>query len=195
MTFPRPAACLAAAACLLAAPRPYAPELQEAARKTAERVLRTLDRIEAESLSGRKGRLKRIDFSEEELNAYVACRIEAEKEGALRDLALKLFADNRVEGKAFLDLGGANLPFGLKPRLHLYFEGRVETRGGAVKLGFAKLFIEDRAVPLTLLDLIIATAAAAGKADGGSINDWYALPYGIKEIKTGRQKISLYYGP
>jgi hypothetical protein len=174
---------------------PVSAQISPAVKKDAERVLRALDRIEAESLTKKDGALKRSDFSEAELNAYIAYRIEAEKEGALRDLVLKLFSGNKVEGKAFVDLSGARLPLGLKPRMHLYFAGRVVTRGGAVRLEFESLFVEDRSMPLMLLDMIILAAAAIGKSEATSVNDWYELPYGIKEIKTSSQRLSLYYRP
>jgi hypothetical protein len=170
-------------------------QVSAAVRKDAERVLRALDRIEAESLMKKGGALKRADFTEDELNAYIAYRIEAEREEVLRELVLKLFAGNRIEGKAFVDLSGARLPFGLKPRMNLYFEGTVVTQEGAVRIQFEKLFVEDQPMPLMLFDMIILAAAAIGKSEAVSINDWYELPYGIKEIKTVPQKVSLYYPP
>jgi len=174
---------------------PQAAELPASMRKDAEKVLRALDKIQAESLTKKTGGLKRADFTEAELNAYIAYRIDAEKEEVMRELILKLFPENRIEGKASLDLSGARLPLGLKPKMNLYFEGRVVTAGGAVRLDFQKLFIEDRAMPMMLLDLIILAAAAVGKSEAVGINDWYELPYGLKEIKTSAQKLSLYYGP
>jgi len=174
---------------------PLSAQLPPSVKKDAERVLRALDQIEAESLTRKGGGLKRADFSEEELNAYVSYRIAAEPDGVLKVLALKLFAENKVEGMARLDLSGARLPFGLKPRMNLYFAGKVLSSGGAVHLEFESLFLEDRSVPLMLLDLIILAAAAIGKSDAASINDWYELPYGIKEVKTASRKVSLYYLP
>jgi hypothetical protein len=164
-------------------------------KKDAERVLRALDQIEADRLTRKGGGLKRADFSESELNAYIAHRIAAEPNGVLKVLALKLLAENKVEGMARLDLSGARLPFGLKPRMNLYFAGKVLSQDGAVHLEFESLFLEDRSVPLMLLDLIILAAAAIGKSDASSINDWYELPYGIKEVKTASRRVSLYYLP
>jgi len=179
----------------LAAVLPLSAQISASVKKDAERVLIALERIEAESLSKPRKSLERADFSEAELNAYIAYRIAAEPEGVLKVLVLKLLGENKVEGKAFLDLSGASLPLGLKPRMNLYFSGRVASRAGTVHLEFENLFLEDRAVPLMLLDMIILAAAAIGKSDSGSIRDWYELPYGIKEIRTAPEKLSLYYSP
>ncbi|MBM3294840.1 MAG: hypothetical protein FJY80_02180 [Candidatus Aminicenantes bacterium] len=186
---------LTALAFWLTAFLPAFPQLTPSVKKDAERVLLALDRIEAESGTKKGKALSRTEFSESELNAYIAYRIAAEPDGVLRLLVLKLLDGNKVEGRAFLDLSGARLPFGLKPRMNLFFGGRVSTKAGAVRLEFDELFLEDRSVPLMFLDMIILAAAALGKSDAGSINDWYELPYGIQEIKTSARKLALFHPP
>jgi len=44
-----------------------------------------------------------------------------------------------------------------------------------------------------VLDLIILIASRIDKIEASSINDWYALPYGIKDVKTYRGKAAFYY--
>jgi hypothetical protein len=168
-------------------------EIQAAARKQALKVLKALDSIQAESLSSKSPALRRSDFSEEEFNAYVAYRIDEEKEDVLKDLRLKLFGGNRVEGMAIIDLRRQNLPSFIKPRMNLYFEGVLVIQDGKGRFDFRKLFLEGQEVPLIVLDMIIDIAARMGKSDAASIRAWVDLPYGIKDLKTREGGISLFY--
>ena len=168
-------------------------QLAPSVLRDALKVQKELDRIEAEGLRGRTGPVKSAVFTEAELNAWVARRIEEQNEDVLRELVLKLFAGSRVEGKAFIDLSKADLPLGLKPRMNLFFSGRVIVRDGAAKVEFDRLFIEGQQVPIVLLDLIIAASAALGKSDAGSIKDWVALPYGLKDLRGEPGRVRLYY--
>jgi len=190
--FFRSALVLLAALALSVRPAPGG-ELQAAARKQALKVLKALDSIQAESLSSKSPALRRSDFSEEEFNAYVAYRIDEEKEDVLRDLKLKLFGGNRVEGMAIIDLRRQNLPSFIKPRMNFYFEGVLVIQDGKGRFDFRKLFLEGQEVPLIVLDMIIDIAARMGKSDAASIRAWADLPYGIKDLKTREGGISLFY--
>ena len=190
--FFRSALVLLAALALSVRPAPGG-ELQAAARKQALKVLKALDSIQAESLSSKSPALRRSDFSEEEFNAYVAYRIDEEKEDVLRDLKLKLFGGNRVEGMAIIDLRRQNLPSFIKPRMNFYFEGVLVIQDGKGRFDFRKLFFEGQEVPLIVLDMIIDIAARMGKSDAASIRAWADLPYGIKDLKTREGGISLFY--
>jgi len=190
--FFRSALVLLAALALSVRPAPGG-ELQAAARKQALKVLKALDSIQAESLSSKSPALRRSDFSEEEFNAYVAYRIDEEKEDVLRDLKLKLFGGNRVEGMAIIDLRRQNLPSFIKPRMNFYFEGVLVIQDGKGRFDFRKLFLEGQEVPVIVLDMIIDIAARMGKSDAASIRAWADLPYGIKDLKTREGGISLFY--
>ena len=190
--FARPLVVLLAAFSLSAPPAPGA-ELQAAVRDQALKVLKALDRIQAESLASKAPGLRRSDFSEGECNAYVAYRIEEEKEDILKELKLKLFGENRVEGKAVVDLSRQNLPSFIKPKMNLFFEGLLVVREGRARLEFRKLFLEGQEVPLPLLDVIIDIAARMGKTDAANIRAWVDLPYGIKDLKTRAGGIALFY--
>jgi hypothetical protein len=73
-------------------------ELPAAVKRDALKVQNELDRIEAENLRGKPGPMKSVQITETELNAWVAYRLDEQKEDVLRELVLKLFADNRIEG-------------------------------------------------------------------------------------------------
>jgi hypothetical protein len=182
-----------AAALITAASLGTGAELPASVKRDALKVQKELDRIEAENLRGKTGPVKSVMFTETELNAWVAYRLDEQKEDVLRELVLKLFADNRVEGKAFVDLSKSHLPLGLKPRMNLYFSGRVIVQAGAAKVEFEKLFIESQQVSMILLDLMIAISSGLGKSDAGSIKDWIILPYGLKDLRGEPGRVHLYY--
>ena len=190
--FARPLIVLLVALSLSGPPAPGA-EPQASVREQALKVLKALDRIQAESLTSRKLSLRRSDFSEGECNAYVAFRIEEEKEDILKELKLKLFGENRVEGKAVIDLRRQSLPSFIKPQLNLYFEGLLLVRDGKSRFDFRKLYLEGQEVPLLLLDIVIDIASRMGKTDAASIRAWVDLPYGIKDLRTRQGGLSLYY--
>ena len=163
------------------------------APQEAKRVVQALDKVHKESLARAGGPLEKMNFTESEMNAYIAYRIASEKEEVMKELRLKLFEQNRIEGKIFIDLSGQKLPFLLKSQMNLYFEGNFEVQNGYIRLDFKKLFLEERQVPLMLLDMIIYVAAKLGKTDPTSINDWYELPFGIKDMRTSPGRVTIYY--
>ena len=111
----------------------------------------------------------------------------------MKELRLKMFEGNKIEGKIFIDLRGQKLPKILQPQMNLYFGAKVETKDGNVKIATKELFLEEQAIQLMILDLIIYISAKIDKTEPSSINDWYVLPYGIKKIETQRGKAIFYY--
>lgn len=111
----------------------------------------------------------------------------------MKELKLRLFADNRIEGQVLFDLSGQHLPAGLKPRMHLNFEALFRTENGRIKVDLQKLFLEDQSVPIPLFDAIIAFAAKIGKSDPGSFKNWYELPWGLKNLRTEPGRVLVYY--
>jgi len=158
----------------------------------ARRVVQGLEKIQKESRSRAGAPLRATDFTESELNSYIAYRIDVEKEQVMKELRLKLFAENRIEGKIFIDLSGQKLPLSLKPQMNLYFEGTFQIQNGYIRLDFQKLFLEERQVPLMLLDIIIYIASKIGNTEATSINDWYLLPNGIKDMRTGPGRVTVF---
>jgi hypothetical protein len=168
-------------------------QMSETVRREGEKVIRALNRIEAESLKRTSESPRRLEFTESEFNSYIAYRIAEEREEVMRSLQLRLFADNRIEGQVFIDLSGQRLPGGLKPKMRLNFEAVVRTENGRIKVDLQKLFLEGQVVPIPLFDAIIAFAAAIGKSDPGSFNDWYELPYGLKSLRTEPGRVLVTY--
>jgi hypothetical protein len=177
----------------LTAPAAVGAGAQAAAQDRAQNVLKALDRIQAESLAAPSRVLRRSDFAESDFNAYIAYRLDEEKEDVLKELKLKLLGENRVEGMALVDLSGQRIPSFIKPRMSLYFEGLLIVQEGKARFDFRKLFLEGREIPLVVLDTLIDIAVRLGKTDAESIRKWVDLPYGIKDLKTRAGGISLYY--
>jgi len=177
----------------LAAPCASAAEEQASVHDQAQRVLKALDRIQAESLAAPSRVLRKSDFAESEFNAYIAFRLEEEKEDVLKELKIKLLGENKVEGMALIDLTGRKIPSFIKSRMSLYFEGQLVVQDGKARFDFRKLFLEGQEIPILVLDTLIDIAVRLGKTDAASIRQWVDLPYGIKDLKTRGGGISLYY--
>jgi len=159
----------------------------------ARKVLRLIEKVQKEQLDGDVKKLRKVVVTESELNSYIAFRIETEKEEVMKELRLKLFKKNRIEGKIFVDLIGQKLTKFLRPEMNLYFGGRIEVKDGRVRLAIKDLFLEDQPVEPMVLDLIIFIASRIDKIEASSINDWYVLPYGIKDVKTDRKQAAFFY--
>jgi len=137
--------------------------------------------------------LKKVTVTESELNSYFAYRIEVEKEEVTRELQLKLFPKNRIEGRIVVNLEGQKLPKFLKPQMTFYFSGNLKVKDHKVKLEIKDLFLEGQRIQPMVLDLIIFIASKIENTEASSIDDWYDLPYGIKNIVTQRGRAIFYY--
>lgn len=152
--------------------------------KEALKVINALKRIKAEQFQKNRGELRKLVISESELNSYIAYRIETEKEEVMKELRLKLFEENKIEGKIFIDLSGQDIPKILRPQMSFYFEGKLQVEKGRAKFNIKKLYLEEQLISPLILDLIIQISARIQNFKASSINDWYELPYGIKNIET-----------
>jgi hypothetical protein len=159
----------------------------------AQKVLRAIDKVEAETQQPWSGPPRAIEVSESEFNSYIAYRIDTEKEEIMRELRLKIFGDNKIEGKIHIDLRGQKIPQFIRPEMDIYFGADVITANGMVRLDMKKLFLEDEPIQPYVIDMIIAISAGLSGQEATSISDWYELPYGIKEIKTEKGKAFFYY--
>ena len=149
--------------------------------------------MESEQPREDKDSLKKIVITEKELNSYIAYRIETEKEEIMKELRLKLFKRSKIEGKVLIDLRGQNIPEFLRPQMTLFFGGKLEVKKGKARLNIKDLFLEDQRLKPTILDFIINLASKIKNTEASSMDDWYELPYGIKDIKTNRHKAVFYY--
>jgi hypothetical protein len=159
----------------------------------AQKVLKAIDKVQAESQLPWIGPPREIEVSESELNAYIAYRIEKEHEEIMKELRLKIFPENRVEGKIHVDLRGQKIPSFIRPEMDIYFAADLITSGRAVKVDMKQLFVENQPIQPYIIDVIIAISAALDKTQATSINDWYELPFGIKDIKTFKGRAVFYY--
>lgn len=159
----------------------------------AQKVLRAIDKIEADTQNSRSGRLRSITVTESEFNSYIAYRIENEKEEIMKELRLKLFDKNKIEGKILIDLRGQDVPRYIRPEMDVYFAADLLTNNGLAKVDIQQLFIGDEPIQPLILDLVIAISARLNNEKATSLNDWYELPFGIKDIKTEKGKATFFY--
>lgn len=154
----------------------------------AQRVFDALDRLRRAAAQPPPARLRSIVLTDQELNAYIGYRIRSEKAGALRDLRLKVFPGNRVEGLMFFDLTKIGAPSFLPATLRFYFSGRLNCRDARMKFEVQELFLEFKPVPVFLLNMAFYIASKTQKHGPAGLADWYELPWGIKDIagETGR---------
>jgi len=167
--------------------------IQDYSLPEARKVLKAIEKMESEQPKGDKDSLKKIVITEKELNSYIAYRIETEKEEIMKELRLKLFKRNKIEGKVLIDLKGQKIPEFIRPQMTLFFGGKLEVKKGKARLNIKDLFLEDQRIKPTILDVILNIASKINKTEASSMDDWYELPYGIKDIKTNRHKATFYY--
>lgn len=171
----------------------YPREIPADVRERALGVMRLLESIDTErEKSGNRARTAVVD--EASLNAFIAFQLAA-GDDPLQELVLKLFPQNRVEGKAVVRLKGKNVPAFLQAPLPFLFSGRLESEEGRAKFLFDRLFLHGQPIQPALVDLIVAFAQG-GKGGGespGGLDDWYGLPYGIRKIEIRKGGVVLHY--
>jgi hypothetical protein len=160
--------------------------------KEAQKVFQIIEDIQIAQMNGRMI-TERIVLSESELNSYIAYRIETEKEEVMKELSLKLFEGNRIEGKILIDLRGQNLPKFLRPEMNLFFAAKLKILNDKVRLVDRKMFLEGQRIQPMVIDVIIEIASRMQNEEPSSMGDWYDLPYGIKNIKTQQGKAMFYF--
>ena len=163
-------------------------------REEALKVIGLIEQLQVVELqSSGSGNLKDVSVTESELNSYIAYRIDVEHSDIMKELRLKLFDKNRVEGKIFIDLRGQDLPKVLRPEMNLYFDGTLEIEEGKVRLVLKELFLEDQRIQPSVLDMIIYIGSKIQGEEPFSIGDWWELPYGIKDVKMEKGRAIFYY--
>lgn len=167
--------------------------VQNYSSQEVAKVLRAIDRVERETAKPTKRPLKKISITESELNSYIAYLVETKHEKYLKELRLKLLRKNKVEGIVLIDLRGERVPEFLRPQMTLYFGGKLEANDGLVRFILKDLFLEEQRIDPKVLDFIIAFAAKIGNYEAWSINDWWELPHGIKNVETESHKAVFFY--
>lgn len=161
--------------------------------KEVQKVLGLIGQIQQEQLKAHRGKLREVALSESELNSYIAYRIEVEQSDIMKELRLKLFGKNKIEGKIYIDLRGEEFSNLLRPEMNLYFDGVLETKDGMVKLDWKSLYLEEQPIQLQILDAVIYFGSKITGMEPFSMNDWFELPYGIKGVKTEEGRAVFYY--
>ena len=159
----------------------------------AQKVLLAIDKIEAETQQPWSGPLRSLTITESEFNSYIAYRIETEKEEIMKELRVKFFKENKIEGKIHIDLRGRDIPSFIRPEMDVYFAADLLTNTGLAKVDIQQLFLGDEPIKPLILDLVMAISARLNNEKTTSLNDWYELPYGIKDIKTQKGKATFFY--
>ena len=159
----------------------------------AQKVLRAIIAIESATEQPWSGPFRSLTITESEFNSYIAYRIETEKEEIMKDLRLKLFDENKIEGKIHIDLRGRDIPSFIRPEMDVYFAADLLTNNGLAKVDIQQLFLGDEPIKPLILDLVIAISARLNNEKATSLNDWHELPYGIKDIKIEKGKATFFY--
>jgi len=158
-----------------------------------EKVLMAIEKIESESAKEPLSSERSVTLTESEINSYIAYRIESEKEEILKELQLKMFDQNRLEGKAVIDLSGRKIPPFLKPRMTLLFSADLFVQEAKTRLEFRELFLEEQKIQPFILDAIIDLAVRLSGEEPVNLREGIELPYGIKNIKTEKGRAVFYY--
>lgn len=165
----------------------------EYSAEEALKVIRLIEKIQSEQIEKREGDLRNVVVSESEFNSYIAYLIEVEQEEIMKELKLKFFENNIIEGKLVIDLQSQGLPKFLPPRMVFFLRGKLEVDGALVRLDLKELFLGTQRIQPEILDLVIFIGSIVQNTEPFSIEDWVDLPYGIKNIQTGENKAIFYY--
>jgi len=167
--------------------------LQDYSLPEALRVLRAIKKAQSEQSKRNKDPIRKIVITESELNSYTGYRIEKEKEKTMKEFRLKLFKENKIEGKVMMDLRGQKIPKFLRPQMTIYFGGKLEVKNGMARFNIKDLFLGDQRLKPKIIDIIIRIATKTKSTKAWSINDWHELPYGIKDVKINHREVIFYY--
>jgi hypothetical protein len=182
---------VAAAVSALALPSAGA-EVPPEIRAKAAGLLDALEKIEAERDRPAVA-LRSLTFTEAEFNAYVVCRLDAEKEPYVKVAEFKLLADERIEGRVTIDLGSKPVSGILPQKLDLLFSAYIETRDGRIKINMDKLFLGTQPIAPAVVDIIIGVASRLQGVEPTSLEDWYDLPPGVRKLETRPGRVVVLY--
>lgn len=174
------------------------------ARAKAAPVFAALDKIAAEARRPAPARpsqaqaaaapgSRRLTFSEAELNAYAACRVESEGGPYVKSLELKLLGGDRIEGRVRVDLGRPQASGLVPQKQDLLFAGRFESREGQIRLTMDKLYLGAQELSPSFIDVVIAAASRLQGVPAMSLEDWYDLPEGVLRLETRPGQVDVIY--
>jgi len=167
-------------------------------RAKAAGVFAALDKIEAEAArpaharTGQPGS-RRLTFAEAELNAYAACRVEAEGGPYIKEAVFKLLAGDRIEGRINLDLGKSQASGIMAQKQDLLFTARVETEDGRIRIHMDKLYLGTQAILPAFVDVLIGVVSRLQGVEATSLDDWYDLPAGVLRLESRPGQVVVIY--
>jgi len=159
----------------------------------AEKVVRAIEKIEAEVSSEPSSPGRSVALTESELNSYIAYCIEIGGEEIMKELRIKILDQNRLEGKAGIDLSGKDIPSFLKPKMTLYFSGDLIVRDSIARMEFIELYIDEQRIMPFILDGVISLVARFSGDEPVDLRRGFELPYGIRDIRTQKGTAVFYY--
>jgi hypothetical protein len=179
-------------------PGPVTPEV----RAKAARLFAALDDIKAEAVRSRPvgpgasrpaPGSRRLTFSEAELNAYAACRLEDEHEPYVKEVFLKLLAGDRIEGRVAIDLGKPQASGLVPQKQDLLFAARVETKDGKIRINMDSLYLGTQSISPAFVDVIIGVVSKLQGVEPTSLEDWYDLPRGVLRLESRPGQVVVIY--
>jgi hypothetical protein len=172
---------------LVAAAAQMAPE----ARRRARDLIDTLIKIQREQSARPAQTGRTMTITESDLNAYIAYRIETDHEKYTKELALKLLAKNKVEGRMLIDLSSLKAGFLLPSKAELFFSAKAETKAGKIRITMDKLYLGTQSISPAVLDTVIDIASRMEGVKPTTLEDWYDLPYGIQKMESAPGRLTL----
>jgi hypothetical protein len=167
-------------------------EVRPEVRAKAAGILAALKKIEAERHRPAAD-LRSATFTEDEFNAYVLCRLDAEREPFVKAAEFKLLAGDRIEGRITIDLGDRQSSGLLPKRQDLLFSAGIETRDGKIRISMDKLFLGTQPIAPAVVDLIIGVLSRLQGVEPTSLEDWYDLPPGVLRLESRAGLVVVYY--
>jgi hypothetical protein len=167
-------------------------EVRPEVRAKAAGILDALKKIEVERHRPAAD-LRSATFTEDEFNAYVICRLDAEREPFVKAAEFKLLAGDRIEGRITIDLGDRQASGLLPKRQDLLFSAGIETRDGKIRISMDKLFLGTQPIAPAIVDVIIGVLSRLQGVEPTSLEDWYDLPPGVLRLESRAGQIVVYY--
>ena len=170
-----------------------APSFQVDSSVRAMKVVEALEKAESERSRQPAKAIRPLEFSEEDLNAFVAHDLLAGGEEYVKEVVLKLFDKNRVEGRILVENAGGEGRGSLPSRLELFFSAGFETEAGRIRIDMDSLFMGTEKLPVVFIDTVIAVVSRLQGYEPMSLSDWYELPFGIQRLETRPGRVLVYH--
>jgi hypothetical protein len=165
----------------------------EFSKEKAKLVDLTLKRI-AKNKKRRSPFLRKISFSQNELNSYLNLIYAKQYTPEVKYIKLKLEKDNFVSGTVKVKLEGkqyAKVPNFLKD-IEVETAGKIECNNYRMRFMFETLRVNGTSFSPEVLDEAFSTAQSGFKVKK-SLYDWFSLLPGIKNIVIEYKKITIFY--